>query len=548
MRAVFRFLLCVTGSALVTAGVIMWLLFSGKLDLTHMLYQLRYNPLVTARQPVEENRLVSTNVLKLNLRSFSLPSMETESPFISGGGAILPLGGGRILVLNKYGQLYRFSQTDNGPVLETLNDGVKTNNDIYLEYAASQGYTARPGTNVGFAGLGSRGIDLLHLKKLGMIALSYTQWQPDKHCMVNKVSVRPIDQQMNFLAGSGWKEIFVSKPCIEMNPHNKNKPLAGHQTGGRMYELPDGRFLLSTGDIKQNGVNRVNLIDDPNADLGKIFIVDPLTGTREIFSTGQRNPQGLVIAGDGTIWETEHGPSGGDELNILVRGKNYGWPHVTMGRLCLGCEGVLNGRHDGYEPPVFAWTPGIGVSNLVEIKNVSDAWDGNLLIASLKNQSLHRVVLRDRQVIMDEVINIGERLRDIYQTDTGDFVIWTDSGKIIFLSPLKQKTKVERMIAGLSAQARRAIRGCSECHDFEPGLGQPDKISLWRVIGRNVASTNYAFYSNAFRAKGGRWDETSLDAFIADPLGFIPGNAMGDNGVADKGLRKEILRFINKLH
>lgn len=547
MKRFFRLAACLTAAMLISFAAAAWLLLSGRINIKHLLYQLHYNPWITARQPIESKRLISTNVLKLRLHAYSLPSIKTQKPFISGGGAILPAGKDAILVLNKYGRLYRFRLTDNGPALDTLDDGVRTYNAEYLQYAKSQGYAVRPGTNVGYAGLGMRGIDLLHLKKHSMIALSYTQWQRDRHCMVNKVSVRPVDERMNFVPGTGWKEIFVSKPCIGLNPNNKRKPMAGHQTGGRMYELPDGRFLLSIGDIKHDGVNRKNILDDPNVDLGKIFIVDPLSGNRKLFNSGHRNPQGLTIARDGTIWETEHGPKGGDELNILLAGKNYGWPHVTMGRLCLTCPRIINGRHPGYFPPVFTWSPGLGISNLIEIRGVSKAWDGNLLVASLKNQSLHRLYLRDHHVIQDERIFIGERIRDLYQADNGDFVLWTDSGKIIFLSPVRVQTKAEKLIAALPRDVRDTIRGCQECHDFDPGLQQEDRIGLWGVYGRPIASTNYTAYSDALKSKGGKWNKETLNAFLRDPAAFAPDNAMGDNGVADDKTRARLIKFLKKL-
>ena len=547
MRAILKVLGCVLITAVLAAGVTVWLLASGRVSLKHLLYQLHYNPWVTARQPVEKTRLITTNVLKLRVHEYSLPSMKTQRAFISGGGAILPLKGGAILVLNKYGELYRFRRTDKGPVLETLKTRVRTYNAEYGAYARSKGYKVRPGTNVGYAGLGMRGIDLLYLKKHGMIALSYTQWQRDRHCMVNKVSVRKVDAEMNFAPGSKWKEIFVSHPCIGLNPRKKSKPMAGHQTGGRMIELPDGRFLLSIGDVKHDGVNRRNILDDPDVDLGKIFIVDPLTGERGIFTRGHRNPQGLVLARDGTIWETEHGPTGGDELNILIEGKNYGWPHVTMGNLCLTCANVLNGRHDGYFPPVFSWSPGLGISNLVEVHGVSKAWDGNLLVASLKNQSLHRLSLRDHHVVQDERIFIGDRIRDQYQAENGDFVLWTDSGKIIFISAVRNRTKVEKMIARLSPAARDVIRDCKECHDFEPGVSEEDKINLWGVYGRAVASTNYNAYSPALLKKGGKWDDASLDAFLKDPQKAVPGTAMAIDGVPDDRTRGEIIGFLKSL-
>ncbi len=548
MKRMFGTVALVLVAALLAAAGTAWLFITERINVKHLLYQLQYNPWVTAHNPVQETRTIQTVLLKLKVQVYSLPSMKTKKPFVSGGGAILPLGGGRILVLDKAGNLYRFRRTGDGPKLETLGNAVKTNDDLYRKYARAQGYRVRPGTNVGYAGLGMRAIDLLHLRKHGLIALSYTQWQPDRHCMVNKVSVRKVDKNLDFLPGSKWREVFVSHPCIGLNRKNKAKPMAGHQTGSRMFELPDGRFLLSIGDVKHDGAHRPNILDDPKVDLGKIFVVDPITKAREVFTTGHRNPQGLTIGRDGTIWETEHGPTGGDELNRLVKGENYGWPHVTLGRLCLTCKGILNGRHDGYFPPVFAWSPGLGISNLIEVRGIDPAWDGNLMVSSLKNQSLHRLTMYQGHVQQDEVIHIGERIRDLYQARNEDIVLWTDSGKIIFISAIRKRSKVEKMILALPPEARMAIRDCMECHIFEPGARQEGMLNLWGVYGRKMGSADYENYSDAMKAKGGVWDERSLDAFLKDPQGFIPDNAMGDNGIADDQVRSEVIDFLKRLH
>jgi cytochrome c len=148
---------------------------------------------------------------------------------------------------------------------------------------------------------------------------------------------------------------------------------------------------------------------------------------------------------------------------------------------------------------------------------------------------------------MDERIFIGERIRDLYQADNGDFVLWTDSGKIIFLTPLKEQTRVEKMISALSPAARDEIRGCKECHVFEPGSSDKDKINLYGIVGRARASTSYDAYSEALKGKGGRWDRVSLDAFLKNPQKAIPGTSMSVDGIMDDKTRKEVLDFLEKL-
>ena len=107
-----------------------------------------------------------------------------------------------------------------------------------------------------------------------------------------------------------------------------------------------------------------------DSDYGKTIRIDPNDWSATKFSLGHRNPQGITIDDKGRIWVVEHGPMGGDELNLIRQGANYGWPSVTLG---VNYSGELvddkrwlpnprQGRHDDYESPVFAWMPSIGVS------------------------------------------------------------------------------------------------------------------------------------------------------------------------------------------
>ena len=144
----------------------------------------------------------------------------------------------------------------------------------------------------------------------------------------------------------------------------------------------------------------------------KTALIKPATGESEIFTKGHRNPQGLTVATDGTIYSTEHGPNGGDKLNIVNRGTNYGWPYVSLGRACKSsrkCEpddylDNLDLRihenlrsHDGYTRPLLSWVPSIGISNLIEVAaSQFELCKGDLLGTSLRKNSAYRVRVRVR--------------------------------------------------------------------------------------------------------------------------------------------------------
>jgi hypothetical protein len=192
---------------------------------------------------------------------------------------------------------------------------------------------------------------------------------------------------------------------------------------------------------------------------GSLIRIDLNQGTSrefEIIALGLRSPQGLAFDflknRRGRLWISDHGPRGGDEINVFNFGRrviNYGWPNVSLGTFYMDDNGAVPGyfpvkfgSHDGYEGPTFYWTPSIAPSSLAIVPKsfieISDQWnENNLLVATLKDQSLHKLTFKDDGAVWsDERIFIGERIRDV---DVLSFalVIGTDSGKIVIMRPLK---------------------------------------------------------------------------------------------------------------
>jgi glucose/arabinose dehydrogenase len=139
----------------------------------------------------------------------------------------------------------------------------------------------------------------------------------------------------------------------------------------------------------------------------------------EIYSYGHRNLQGLTVHPEtGAVWETEHGPQGGDELNLIEPGKNYGWPVVTLGREYTG-EAITNQPwRDGMEGPVQVWVPSIALSGMAFYTGSRfPAWKGSLFVGGLAGQQLQRVVFSPRGPIGRESIfaDLHMRIRDVRQ-------------------------------------------------------------------------------------------------------------------------------------
>ncbi len=219
----------------------------------------------------------------------------------------------------------------------------------------------------------------------------------------------------------------------------------GRHYGSRLAWLPDGTLLMSIGDrgaappraqdITDHAGSLLRLNDDGTPAADNPFI--GLEGAKpEIWSYGHRNIQGLLVHPEtGTVWATEHGPRGGDELNLITPGANYGWPIVSRGRdyrteqryfpyTRRALAGVVN--------PEIDWTPGLHPSGLVAITGDRfPAWRGNLLAGGLATEQIRRIVFEDGEVVHEERLIQGKagRVRDLAIGPDGAIWFVTDNGE-----------------------------------------------------------------------------------------------------------------------
>ena len=221
--------------------------------------------------------------------------------------------------------------------------------------------------------------------------------------------------------------------------------------GGRMAFLPDGTFALTIGE----GFEYREKAQDLTSDLGKIVRLNedgsvpqdnPFIGQAgvrpEIYTWGHRNEQGLVFdAPSGRLYETEHGPRGGDELNIIVARKNYGWPVITYGMDYSGAYVSPYTQRPGLEQPVIYWTPSIAPSGLAMYRGERfPAWKGDLFVGALAFKHLRRVHLDEggNVVSQEELLNdLHWRIRDVRAAPDGYLYVSTDEadGRVLRLEP-----------------------------------------------------------------------------------------------------------------
>ena len=205
-----------------------------------------------------------------------------------------------------------------------------------------------------------------------------------------------------------------------------------HHAGGRIKQFNEG-YLLTVGDFKLPEDFKLEIKEE--SDLGKVLYIDK-NWNSYIFSSGHRNPQGLIIK-DGTILSTEHGPFGGDELNIVIEGKNYGWPSSAYG-FTYGLENIYELDHgQEYEEPIYFFTPSIGISELTIYEGKEfPRWNNFIFITSLKDMTIYTLKLDSERenVIHVGKMYIGERIRDITIAKDGRLVMAGDLGSLIIAS------------------------------------------------------------------------------------------------------------------
>ena len=220
--------------------------------------------------------------------------------------------------------------------------------------------------------------------------------------------------------------------------------------GTRIVFDNDEYLYFSIGDRGER--NQAQLLTFPNGkihrlhDDGSIPVDNPFNdqvgAIKSIWTYGNRNPQGLAIdLKSSYIFETEHGPKGGDELNILKGGNNYGWPEITYGKNYTGTRITKYTHKEGMEQPIIHWTPSIAVCGIDFYDGkIFKNWKNNLLVTSLKFENLYRLEIIGNRVLEQEVIySCGSRIRDVETGPDGYiYLAVEDPGRIIRLKPPRE--------------------------------------------------------------------------------------------------------------
>jgi hypothetical protein len=285
-----------------------------------------------------------------------------------------------------------------------------------------------------------RTMDVLLLDAPGsekkQILTSHHYWYPERACYSVRISSLTVTWP-EFLEGSvpaEWQTLYEPSPCLPIKQEGKYF-FHGHQSGGSLLQTGPQQILLTLGDHAFDGLHNPRMISqDMDSAYGKIIEIDTITGSNRIFTSGHRNPQGLHQDSQGRIWSTEHGPQGGDELNLIQFGKNYGWPMISLGTEYGTFSWPVaesSQPEQDFEEPAFAWVPSIGITSLTSIEGGHlQQWRGDLVIGSLMTRSIYRVRIEQDRPVLVEPIAVNERIRDLVRDKNGHIIFWTDNVSI----------------------------------------------------------------------------------------------------------------------
>jgi hypothetical protein len=231
------------------------------------------------------------------------------------------------------------------------------------------------------------------------------------------------------LGEKGWTKIYETPGLVA--------PYFTLGVGGKMA-LKNGKLYFTVGDFSLDRINGLSTdiaAQNLNLPWGKINYINLLDNTFHYYTIGHRNPLGLVFLKDGTLLSSENGPQGGDEINVIEKGFNYGWPYKSFGTkygsFSEYSKSLPNQRSNfKYEAPIYAFVPSPALTDIEQLTGFHHKWNDDLLIGSLKAMTLFHVKLEGNRIIFVEPVLIGSRIRSLAQSD-GLIYVLTDEGTIL---------------------------------------------------------------------------------------------------------------------
>jgi len=255
------------------------------------------------------------------------------------------------------------------------------------------------------------------------LLVSYPRLGLERNCVevvIEQLDFNRLTQKVKRV--SNW---LITKPCVPIS--------AVQHTSGRFAVIDQSSAYVTIGDLGYPQISDRK----KRGDLGSIFKVSAKGAVK--VSQGHRNAQGIVLFNNKDLLAVEHGPRGGDEINLIKQGADYGWPFVTYGQPYGSGDYVRptkTGTHTGFTEPLTYWVPSIAPTELVQLpKDGWGSWSDQLLLGTLKEQAVVLIKLDQKLAVVEQVkVDVGHRIRDLEVLPTGVAVATTDSGQLLLIS------------------------------------------------------------------------------------------------------------------
>ena len=346
--------------------------------------------------------------IKLSIQSIDTPTAQVQGSNGERGAAIARLADGRLLL-----------------------GGGSTGFTLFLYDLTNQqqitiGRAAAASERINDSRFAITDISVLtQTAETAQLLISYPRFNSEGRC----VTVVVYSYRANFGAqpslkrGKMW---FQSKPCVAIR--------AVQHAAGRMELIDAKSAYLTIGDLGYPEIGDKT----KRGTLGTVMKISAKKVTQ--ISSGHRNAQGILLIGK-DLYTSEHGPRGGDELNLIQQGIDYGWPTVTYGERYSPGDYVSPTNpesHNGFRKPLTYWVPSVAPTELIQLPAASawGQWSSSIVMGTLREQALIFIQMKNKRVVGQmQTVNVNERIRDLDVTKDGSIIATTDSGKLLIINP-----------------------------------------------------------------------------------------------------------------
>jgi glucose/arabinose dehydrogenase/cytochrome c2 len=285
----------------------------------------------------------------------------------------------------------------------------------------------------------------------------------------------------------------------------KSDDLVTISIGNSSSDLP---YIIVDGQIISKAQN-----DDQME--GKIFLLELSTSSLSLIAKGFRNIQGMYYdKKEDKLLTVEHGPLGGDEINIIYKNGNYGWPLITEG-VNYGNYSLFNNDQKVINPvgkfidPIYSFVPSAGISSIIKLNSFNERWKDNFLVGSLKAGTIFRTKIIDSKLLFLEPISLNKRIRDLVEINDTIFAL-TDDGYLLSLKVDNEKLENNKRGEDSLFVNQIISERCFQCHGLSGYNQNTAGPSLWKIYGRKIAADLNFKYSKNLSNNLGIWDEEML--------------------------------------